>query len=180
MFYLEGCFRQLFFWLLFIGLFLMAIWIKRKPYIPCYLYKIMKKQIILLFILFFLLNLFWEVAHSPLYDWDKFPLENNIEFYILRILYSSIWDFIYLSFIFLIISIKNKNYLWLNKPSKIDYIIVILIGIIIAIIVELRAILTGRWFYNEAMLVLFGIGLTPLVQLSVTFLIALWLARKNR
>lgn len=44
----------------------------------------------------------------------------------------------------------------------------VLIGIFIAVLIEIRAILTGRWKYKEVMLTILGIGLTPLIQLAVT------------
>ena len=138
----------------------------------------MKKQLILLLILFFLLNLFWEVSHSLLFDWNQPPLQNNVEFYIQRILFSTFGDLVILTIMFAIISLKNKSWKWINKPSRIDYVLVIILGTIFAIFIEIRASIQGRWHYNQFMPTIFGIGLTPLVQLFTIALLALWLIRR--
>ncbi|MBI2632342.1 hypothetical protein HYW75_05035 [Candidatus Pacearchaeota archaeon] len=135
----------------------------------------MKKKIFLFFILTFLLNLFWEVWHSLLYNWNKLPLQNDVYFYILRILYSTLGDLILLGIIFLLLSIKNMNIKWLNKPSKLDYILIIFSGLVLSIFIEFRALTEGRWFYNDLMPTILGVGITPLLQLFTTFIFALWL-----
>ncbi|MEK6933722.1 MAG: hypothetical protein AABW75_02480 [Nanoarchaeota archaeon] len=137
------------------------------------------KIIVLFFILAFLLNLFWEISHSPLYDWNKKPLRNDVNYYITRILYSSAGDLFLIIIIFSLLSIKNKNIIWINKPKKIDYLIIIISGLFLAVVIELRAITEGRWFYSPYMPTLFGIGLTPLFQLFTTFIIALGIIRIN-
>lgn len=138
----------------------------------------MKKQLIVLLILFFLINLFWEISHSLLFDWNLPPLQNNVEYYIPRILFSTFGDFIILTIIFAVISLKNKSWKWINKPSKTDYFMIVLLGIIFAIFIEIRASIQGKWHYSELMPTIFGIGLTPLIQLFTTFLLALWLIRR--
>jgi hypothetical protein len=135
----------------------------------------MKQQIALLLLLFFLLSLAWEVPHSYLYDWNKAPLENNVQDYIPRVLKATVGDFIFLSLIFIAIALLNKNPIWINKPSKSDYTLIIISGIIIAILIEIRGLAEPRWAYNELMPTIFGIGLTPLIQLVITFLLALWI-----
>ncbi len=137
------------------------------------------KIIVLFLILAFLLNLFWEISHSPLYDWSKEPLRNDVNYYIPRILYSSAGDLFLIIIIFSLLSIKNKNIIWINKPKKIDYLIIIISGLVLAVFIELRAITEGRWFYSSYMPALFGIGLTPLFQLAATFIIALVIIRIN-
>lgn len=138
----------------------------------------MKKQIFLLLILVFLLNLVWEVSHSYLYDWNKFPLENDVYYYIPRIFGASLGDLGWIIFIFSIISLSNKNLRWIKNPSKKDYIFVVMLGLFIAIGIELKAQLLDKWSYTDAMPTIFGIGISPLLQLGATSLLALWLIRK--
>ena len=138
----------------------------------------MKKQLLLLAVLIFLLNLTWEVAHSSLYDWNKFPLENNVYSYIPKIIISGIGDLFLISIIIVIISLKNKNISWVKKPSKLDYLLLTLLSIVFAIGIELREQSQDKWFYADAMPALFGIGISPLLQLAITSLLALWLIRK--
>ena len=137
----------------------------------------MRKQILLFFVLAFLLNLFWEILHSTLYAWNIAPLKNDIYFYVPKILFSTLGDLLLIGIIFSLILIKNRNLKWLNKPSSLDYIIIIFLGIILAVFIEIRAIEQGKWFYSTLMPTLFGIGITPLFQLFTTFILALWLAR---
>ena len=140
----------------------------------------MKKQIFLLIVLAFLLNLFWEVAHTPLYSE---PLKEGFEwmgknFYMFVLLYASSIDALMIAVIFSFVSWKNKNWEWINKPSSKDYLTIIVIGIIIAIIIEYRALSAGRWLYGNFMPTILGIGLTPLIQLFSTAILALWMVRR--
>ena len=133
----------------------------------------MKKQIFLFLSLSFLLNLLWEVSHSMLYQWNPTFAE-----YIPAILKASFIDFLILSAIFIAISLKNKNLAWINKPSKFNYILIVAATTIIAIFIEFEALQEGRWSYNQFMPTILGIGISPLIQLTLTMLLALWLARK--
>ena len=140
--------------------------------------KSIHKKIILFFILAFSLNLAWEVSHSFLYDWSKLPLHNDIYFYIPKILYSTLGDLIFLTLIFAVISIKSGNLEWMNNPGKADYFKIIFLGLIIAIFIEVRAMLFQKWAYNELMPTIFGIGITPLIQLALTGIFILWMIKK--
>lgn len=134
--------------------------------------EIRKYRVLLL--MFFLLSLLWEVSHSLLYDWNTLPLKNDVYFYIPKILGATLGDFFILSFIFLGISLLNKNLIWIYKPSILDYSLIIISGIIISIIIEIRGIyFLGKWSYNTFMPTIFGMGITPLIQLAVTSLLAL-------
>lgn len=137
----------------------------------------MRKQILLFFVLAFLLNLFWEISHSILYDWNIAPLKNDVYFYVPKILFSTLGDLLFIGIIFFFVLIKNRNTKWLNKSSSLDYIIIIFLGIILAVFIEIRAIEQGKWFYSTLMPTLFSIGITPLFQLFTTFILALWLVR---
>lgn len=139
----------------------------------------MKKQLIVLLALFFLISLFWEVAHSQLYDWNTLPLQNNVHFYISRIFLSTIGDFIFLSIILALFCIKNKGLIWVNNIKFIDYVLITMLCLVTAIIIEIRASLQGKWHYAQAMPLILGIGLTPLLQLAITFFVSIWLSRRK-
>ena len=131
-----------------------------------------------LFFITFFLNLFWEVLHSSLYNWNIFPLENNVYFYIQKILMASLGDAIFLSLIFLIVSAINKNTKWIKFPKQRDYSYIILLGLIFAILIELRAKFFNLWTYNQYMPTLFGIGISPLIQLATTGILSLIILKK--
>ncbi len=132
-----------------------------------------QNKVILLLVLFFLLSLFWEVSHSVLYDWNESPLKNEINFYVSKILYSSLGDLFFLIIMYLIIFAINKKFSWIDSPKKKDYFLICFFGIVISVIIEIKAKWLNQWNYTSYMPTIFGIGLTPLIQLSATFLISL-------
>lgn len=117
--------------------------------------------------LFFMLNLLWEFLHYPLYN--DFSGMARIP----RVLAASFFDMIILSSIFLAISIKNRNLRWIEKPGKGDYAAIIILGIITAVAIEAKALLLGEWNYKKLMPTIFGIGLSPLIQLFTTAMLSL-------
>ena len=131
-----------------------------------------------LFFISFFLNLFWEVSHSFLYDWNIFPLENNVYFYVPKILMASLGDAIFLVLIFFIISVINRNIKWINKPRQKDYLYLVLFGLAFAILIELRAKFFNLWTYNHYMPTLFGIGISPLIQLFITGILSLIILKR--
>ena len=133
--------------------------------------KNIKKGIFLAGIIL-ILNLIWEYSHAQLYISDL--LVNNYNHTLIR---ASIIDVLLVSFIFLIISLKNKGIKWIDKPNPTDYFFIILTGIIIAVIIELNAFLNDKWGYKEIMPTVFGIGVSPLVQLFTTGIISLIIIR---
>ena len=139
--------------------------------------KSIKKKIFSFLVLSYAVNLIWEVSHSVLYDWNTLPLYNEVYFYITKILFATFGDLIALTVIFLIISLNNKGLNWVKTPSQLDYSLTVIMGLLIAIFIELRAANLGKWHYSSAMPTIFGIGLTPLVQLAITGLIVLWLIK---
>ncbi|MFH1307329.1 MAG: hypothetical protein ABIH72_00575 [archaeon] len=142
----------------------------------------MKKRILhtllLIFLAAILVSLLWELGHSKLYDWNKEPLKNDFNFYIYRILKSTIGDGIFILLIFLLNSLFRHNFKWISEPRKRDFFILAVLGIAFAILIEIRARMMNLWSYNELMPTIFGIGVTPLIQLAATSMIILIVLRK--
>jgi hypothetical protein len=130
----------------------------------------MKKKFISLAIVVLVLNLIWEFSHYSLYiDLSGIPS-------IPHLFLASFTDMLIISGIFLIISIKNKTFLD-KKLNKTDYFLVIFFGLIIAASIEIINLNLGRWAYTELMPTIFGIGLSPLIQLFTTAIISLKLVQ---
>jgi hypothetical protein len=133
----------------------------------------MKKYLkfVIVFFIAFILNAVWEFLHYRLYfdlsGISKYP----------HLLLATFTDAIIITIIFLIISLKNKNIKWINKPKKLDYLLIILFGLIVAIFIEIRALKIERWAYKEIMPTIFGVGLSPLMQLAVTGVLSLILVK---
>ncbi len=130
----------------------------------------MKKiQFLILGFIVLILNLIWEFSHFPLYH--NLTGISNIPL----LLIASIGDLFLISLVFLVISYKNKTTNWIKAPDYSDYFLIILLGSFISILIEVISINLGSWAYRETMPVIFGIGLSPLVQLSVTSILSLFI-----
>lgn len=113
------------------------------------------KKVFLIFILSFVLNLIWENLHSLLYV--GYMGGKITEFILLR---ASIADAV-------IITLMSLPFVFMPRLKGKSWLI-IFIGVLVAIFIELWALNTGRWAYNEYMPIIpiLGIGLTPTIQLG--------------
>jgi hypothetical protein len=137
----------------------------------------MHKKIILLILLFFLFHFLWENLHEGLYDWDKPPLENNSDFKMMRLMQSTIGDVWFLFLFFVAVSLFHRGIGWIGNPSTFDYLAVVGLGLIMAISMELYSV-GRRWNYLDSMPVVFGVGISPLIQLALTGALALFVVSR--
>jgi hypothetical protein len=130
-----------------------------------------KKKFILTILIALALNIIWELSHYQLYfDLSGIPKYPHL-------LLASLTDMLIITSILLIISLKNKNISWIKKPNNLDYLIITTISMLIAIFIELRALRIERWAYKEIMPTIFGVGLSPLIQLPITTILSLILIK---
>ncbi|MBI2107087.1 hypothetical protein HYT57_03815 [Candidatus Woesearchaeota archaeon] len=130
------------------------------------------KPLIYIFVIGFILNLIWEYLHYPLYK-DLSGIPSNLHLWL-----AAFFDAFFILTIILLISLKNSNFSWTKKPKTIDYILAIIIPLIIAIMIEIINLDLGRWEYSFSMPTIFGLGLSPLIQLPLITIISLFLVRK--
>lgn len=120
------------------------------------------KRLLAIFGVSLALNLAWEHLHAPLYA--GYQGGSITEFILLR---ASLGDAVIITLgalLFLYVPyVKNRR--WLVWP----------LGLGMAAAIELFALHTGRWAYGPYMPLVFGIGLTPLLQLAATGWMTLWL-----
>lgn len=114
------------------------------------------KKIIIVFGLAFVFNFVWEWLHSALYlSYQGGPIT------ILVLMRATLFDAIFITVLYSLYSkIKFfKNKLW----------VILIISLLSAIIIELYALSTGRWAYNDLMPIIpvINTGLTPTIQLLV-------------
>lgn len=107
----------------------------------------MLKKFLIIFIIAFVLNLIWEHFHSVLYVHYK---GGEITSYILT--RAAIFDAFMITFF--VYFLKNIKY-------------VVLIAVLFSIGLEIWAIEVGRWVYTDSMPTIFGVGLTPAIQLGL-------------
>ena len=123
------------------------------------------------------LNFLWESFHA-VYLYERHDIEASL--YIPMIVYVSIVDGLLIDVLYLATGIVWRKMLWIKKINKLQLFFFLAGGILTAGIVEYRAVyLTHRWFYKIDMPTIFGLGLSlPLVQLSLTGLLSLWLSKE--
>lgn len=132
-----------------------------------------KSKLFMLMIIILILNLIWEFSHYRLYI-DSTGISPTI-----HLIIASLTDLFLIAFIFLINSFFNKNLAWIENPKKFDYLIIVLLGMLIAAIIEIYSLTYNRWSYTELMPTIFGIGVSPLIQLFTTAIISLLLFKRE-
>ncbi|MDZ7696394.1 MAG: hypothetical protein U5R49_05500 [Deltaproteobacteria bacterium] len=71
------------------------------------------------------------------------------------------------------------EFFWIKIFTKRQLFVFAGIGILVAAVIEILSVFYyQRWVYKELMPTTFGIGISPLIQLSITGLISVWLTRK--
>lgn len=132
--------------------------------------------ITIFFVSAYLLNFFWETWHAVyLYQGHNFPIKK----YVSMIGYVSLVDALLLIGIFAVGVLIWKNFFWFKDINKKKYWYIIASAIAIAIAIEVKGVyIFNQWSYNELMPTVFGIGISPLLQLAVTGLISVLLIRK--
>jgi len=124
----------------------------------------------------FLTNFLWESLHGySLYtdhiiDSDK---------YVRMMVYMSFMDAVTILAMYLVCAFFMKDVLWLKELNHKRVVMFFLFGIFVAIAAEYWAVyISHEWHYNQYMPVILGIGISPLLQLSVTGLVAFWLMKR--
>ena len=138
------------------------------------------KQILLCFagiILFsFLLNFLWESLHGFSLYTDHIIDSDQ---YVRMMAYMSFMDALTILAMYLFCVFFMKDVLWLKDLNHRRVIIFFIFGLFVAVVAEYWAVyVTHEWHYNDRMPVMFGIGLSPFLQLSVTGLMSLWITKK--
>jgi len=110
----------------------------------------------------FVFNLIWENLQMPLYAGY---IETS--FFGIKCLLASMGDVIIFLSIYILIAMKNRKFLWFLNYSKMNYIILFVLGILVAVIVEKFALASGRWeyAYNMPIIPIVNVGLTPVLQM---------------
>ena len=116
----------------------------------------MTKKLILVFTISFLLNWIWETFHSNLYFHYQ-----NMEITQVILLRATLFDAVF-------ITLMGIVFIKLTYFQKRQWY-ALLFGFVAAVLIEIYALETGRWGYNELMPIvpLLNTGLTPTIQLGL-------------
>ena len=117
----------------------------------------------------FIFNAGWELTHEVLYT--HYQGESITTFILLR---SAVFDAVVITFLAAI-----ARFLVGGRDIKKELIWLSVLALIFAVGLELFALYTGRWAYNDLMplVPVFKVGWSPTVQLALTGSVALALAR---
>ncbi len=109
-----------------------------------------------LFFIAFFLNLFYELVHSVLYTTC---LTAPLKRYVYLILKASLFDGVVICLIYFF------GYLLFPSYYIVFYITA---SLLFAYFWEVYSLKAGKWDYAKTMPIILGVGITPLMQLSVT------------
>ncbi len=138
----------------------------------------MKKSVfktsVIVFIFTFLINFVWESFHAV---WFYTGISDYKASAFVRLMsYASSIDAIIITAIFLVGCLLFRGY-WLPLKSRGVWFTVIA-GVVVAIIIEAKALYLNQWSYNELMPTVFSVGISPLVQLALTGLLVFYIVSK--
>jgi len=130
----------------------------------------------LVFVFSFLLNYTWESLHAVfLYEGHNFQAEK----YIRMLLYVAAVDGLIISVIYLGVAALWRDILWLREMNRKQIFTACIAGAVIAAVIEYRKVLILKvWSYTPLMPTIFGIGVSPVLQLGVTVYLTFWLSRR--
>jgi hypothetical protein len=128
------------------------------------------------FVFSFLINFLWEALHAVyLYQRHDFDASN----YVPMLLYVSSVDSLIIMGLDIGVSISWMNFFWIKIFTKRQLFVFAGIGVLVAAIIEILSLFYfHRWAYKKLMPTVLVIGISPLIQLSITGLISVWLTRK--
>lgn len=126
--------------------------------------------IIKIFFAAFFINLLYEISHSVLYETC---LKASFKKYIYLILKGAMFDGLAISIIYF------ATYLIFNSQNILSnyyqFVLFFSVSLIFAYFWEIYSIKAGKWEYSDKMPLIFGVGITPVIQLTLTGILSLYI-----
>ena len=135
-----------------------------------------------IFLVAWLLNLLWENVHVLLYEHYQgmvFAQISQLEKFVI-LLQASIFDGAFITGAVLVGTLLSKLFKS-KQEEKTTMAFLLGVSIAFAMTLEMNALESGRWAYNELMPIIpfLNVGLTPTIQLALTGYLAYRSACKN-
>ena len=118
-----------------------------------------------------LANLAWEMFQMSFYEgfhggWSQCLL-------------ASLGDVALLTCLYALMACASEDWLWFERLSRWRLLLLAVLGLLVAAVVELRALAAGAWRYDAKMprLPWLGTGLLPTLQMILIALALAWLSR---
>jgi len=138
--------------------------------------KIAEATLVLIsvFIFSYMVNFIWEALHAVfLYEGHDF----NAMKYVVMVSYVSLMDGFLVVGIYIFVAVLWRDVAWIREMNRKQICTVLLAGLLLAGAIEYsKVFVTRTWSYNRLMPTIFGLGLSPLLQLSSTGLWTFWLS----
>lgn len=136
------------------------------------------RQLFVFSVLAYLLNFFWEAWHAfSLYvghDANTLTMKE----YVSIIGYVSLMDMLLILAVLAGGALIWMNVYWFTNMSPMKWIYFLGTLILIAVVIEVKAVfIFNEWAYSDLMPTLFGMGMSPLIQLGITGWLSLVMAR---
>lgn len=134
------------------------------------------KQIIYLSLVAFILHVVWENIQAPLFqEYVSFS-----QHFLKCLIVGTGGDIIITLSVYVIIALLKNDFGWIATLNKKDIIILAVIGFFIAVSIEWRALLFGRWSYADAMPLIpyFKVGLSPIIQMTLLLPLSVFITGK--
>jgi len=133
------------------------------------------KQIILLSLIAFALHSVWENAQAPLFRGYVSFTEHFSACFV-----GTIGDVIITLSVYFIFALFKNDLGWLSALNKKDIILLAIVGFLIAVGIEQRAMLQGRWAYADVMPIIpyLKVGFMPILQMTLLLPFSIYLTKK--
>lgn len=110
----------------------------------------------------FVLHAVWEWLHLPLYaGYEALGTGPGLVFM------ATLGDVAYTLGAVLLVALLKRKLLWISSANAADYAGLAIVGFVVALLVEYKALALHRWAYTAAMPIVFGVGLSPLLQMTI-------------
>lgn len=121
-----------------------------------------------IFIVGIFVHFLWEMLQSFAYEMGALPLMRVVLYH----LWATLGDAVLMVLIYGAVALPARNLRWMERSRPRDLLLMLILGLVLAVGIEWRALATGRWAYTGAMPILpgLGVGLLPVAQ----FLLLPW------
>jgi hypothetical protein len=93
-------------------------------------------------------------------------------------LYATLGDCMYTLLAVAGVALYRRDFVWFRAASARDYLLLAGVGLGIALFVETKAMMLQRWEYTDAMPLVYGFGLSPLVQMAILLPLSVFVAAR--
>ena len=126
-------------------------------------------------IIAFVLHIVWENAQAPLFLGyvsfiQHFPM----------CVWGTLGDVALTLIVYILVALLKNDVAWIARLNTKDIIALAVIGFVVAVGIEQRALLFGRWTYADVMPVIpyIRVGLTPILQMTFLLPLSAYLTKR--